>query len=154
MGQACALFAFGTLMDTEVLQLVSGQPLDHLRLEPATVADHARRWVADDHYPVLIACPGTCTQGLIIRDLGQEAMNRIIFFEGDEFTLREIQVERSDGQEEQVCYFADNRRKLVSDQEWQLAHWQRTTKPDTLPRVVRYMRCYGMMSIAEADAHW
>ena len=148
------LFTFGTLMDTELLQLVCEQSIDTLTLTPAWVQDHARRWVLDDHYPVLVPTPGQRTEGLILQGLDACAMERIVFFEGEEFSLKTLVVTQADGSSQTVQFFADNQRKPVSEMEWQLDDWQRSTKQDTLPRVERYMRCFGKMSIAEADAYW
>lgn len=141
-------------MDSDVLRLVSQQDMMLLEREPAIVLDHVRRWVLDDHYPVLVASEGNRTSGLIIRGLQPEAMQRIEFFEGDEFSLRTLTVQNQQGEAELVSYFADNQRHAISEEEWVLEEWQRTTKPDTLPRVERYMRCYGTMSKTEADAYW
>lgn len=154
MKSSKALFSFGTLMDTELLELVCEQAVSTLQIEPAEVRDHVRRWVIDDHYPVLVPEPGSHTQGLIIRGLSEIAMDRIVFFEGEEFTVQPIEVVRESGELEGVEYFADNHRKNISDTDWSLPEWQRTTKPDTLQRVVVYMACYGKMSPAEADAYW
>jgi hypothetical protein len=154
MNDEVALFTFGTLMDVDLLGLVCQQPIETLQLETAAVRDFDRRWVRDDHYPVLVALPGSSTQGLIIRGLEQESMDRIVFFEGEEFTLRNMMVERVDGQLEEVRYFASNERRPVSDQTWHLEEWQRSAKPAMLPRVISYMQYYGVMSIEEADAHW
>lgn len=141
-------------MDPDVLRLVSQQGDDSIVREPATVPDHVRRWVLDDHYPVLVASLGSRTDGLIIRGLQDEALRRIEFFEGDEFSLRTLMVENAEGRAEEVCYFADNQRQRISDEEWHLDEWQRSTKPKTLPRIERYMRCYGKMTTTEADAYW
>jgi len=149
-----ALFAFGTLMDPDVLGIVARQDPATLVREAASVADHARRWVLDDHYPVLVPSPGQHTVGLIIRGLQEQAMSRIEFFEGDEFTLRTLFVENAAGDREEVCYFADNQRQPISTEEWLLEQWQAATKAQTLPRVERYMRCYGKMTTTEADAYW
>lgn len=149
-----ALFSFGTLMDADLLPLVCGQALDTLSLESAIVPGRSRRWVLDDHYPVLVEQKNCTTQGLIIRGLEQEAFNRIVFFEGDEFNLEPLSVQKKGGDWEWVQYFADTNLKKISTSEWTLSEWQRTTKVDTLERVVRYMQCYGKMSIAEADAYW
>ncbi len=154
MNSRLALFTFGTLMDPDVLGIVSQQDLTTLVRETARVDNHVRRWVLDDHYPVLVASPGNHTRGLIIRGLQDEAMSRIEFFEGDEFTLRTLSVENARGQLEEVCYFADNERHSISDEEWLLEQWQASTKPATLPRVERYMSCYGKMTTTEADAYW
>jgi len=149
-----SLFTFGTLMDTELLELVSEQAVDTLQLEPARVVGHARRWVIDDHYPVLVPAQGHDTQGLIIRGLSDAALDRIVFFEGEEFSLKSLDVLLESGEPEQVEYFADNHRKSISESEWTLEEWQRTTKHDTMPRVRVYMQCYGKMTAAEADAYW
>ena len=141
-------------MDTELLPLVCKQAMDTLVLEPASVPERSRRWVLDDHYPVLVEESGRTTDGLIIRGLEEEALKRIVFFEGEEFNLEPLSVVKPDGQWEQVQYFADTNLKEISTSEWSLTEWQRTTKADTLNRVVRYMECYGKMSIAEADAYW
>lgn len=154
MNSRLDLFTFGTLMDPDVLGLVAQQDLSTLDIEPATVPDHVRRWVLDDHYPVLVSSPGSSTSGLIIRGLQDEAMRRIEFFEGDEFSLRTLRVENARQLPEEVCYFADNQRQCISDTEWLLEEWQQSTKPATLPRVERYMQCYGTMTTAEADAYW
>lgn len=148
------LFSFGTLMDTELLTTVCGQHLDTLELTPACVQDHVRRWVTDDHYPVLVPQLGSATTGLVIGGLTQEALNRIVFFEGEEFELSPLAVQRADGTMLSVQYFADTNRKVISDSEWTLEQWQRSTKPDTMVRVARYMQCYGKMSAEEADAYW
>ena len=154
MIEPLALFTFGTLMDADLLTLVCQQDMDSLVIEAAVVPGRSRRWVLDDHYPVLVDELGRSTDGLIIRGLEQEALNRIVFFEGEEFNLEPLSVQKANGDREQVQYFADTNLKEISTSEWVLSEWQRTTKEDTLNRVVRYMQCYGKMSIAEADAYW
>ncbi len=141
-------------MDPDVLGLVAQQDLATLVREAATVPDHVRRWVLDDHYPVLVPRPGSRTAGLVIRGLQEEAMRRIEFFEGNEFSLRTLRIENALGHLEEVSYFADNQRHDISDEEWSLEQWQTTTKPDTMLRVERYMGCYGKMTTTEADAYW
>ena len=148
------LFSFGTLMDTELLQLVCGHDISTMLTEPAVVSDHVSLWVQDDHYPVLVPRAGVNTHGLILRNLTPQALDRIVFFEGGEFTVQTIDVTNATGLVERVSFFADNKHKDISDAVWHLEHWQETTKPDTLPRVERYMQCYGKMSVDEADAYW
>lgn len=148
------LFSFGTLMDAELLALVCGQDMNTIVREPAVVMDHVPLWVIDDHYPILMPKAGLQTEGLIIRGLLPDSLDRIIFFEGGEFSVQTIDVVNSNGDIESVQFFADTDRKKVSDHVWHLDQWQSTTKPDTMPRVERYMQCYGKMSVDEADAFW
>ncbi|MFK8082183.1 MAG: gamma-glutamylcyclotransferase family protein [Granulosicoccus sp.] len=148
------LFSFGTLMDAELLALVCAQDMDTITLEPAHVEGYLPLWVVDDHYPVLVPRSGSKTDGLIIRGLTPEALDRIIFFEGGEFDMQRLDVISASGKTEAVQYFADADQKQISDHVWRLDEWQRLTKPDTMPRVFRYMQCFGKMSIDEADAFW
>jgi len=153
-GNGRPLFAFGTLMDPDVLGIVLGAGAAAWRTMPARVHDRARRWVVDDHYPVLVESPGVHVDGLLIHGLAETALDRIRFFEGEEFALAPIVVRDTDDDEIDARYFADTGRKDIADIAWSLADWQTSTKSDTLPRVHRYMACYGTMSIAEADAFW
>ena len=90
----CRSFAFGTLMDPDVLALVCGTAPDHFPTEPARAVDRARRWVLDDHYPVLVAAPGESLAGVLVHALDEHALERIAFFEGEEFALAPITVRR------------------------------------------------------------
>ena len=148
------LFSFGTLMDTELLSAVTGISACDIVSEEATVHNRVALWVKDDHYPVLLPREGSITHGLIIRNLTADAFDRIVFFEGGEFRLEELEVVTANGKREHVQYFADNEIKPVSDYQWCLKDWQQSTKMDTMPRVSRYMQCYGQMSVDEADAFW
>lgn len=141
-------------MDAELLSLVCGQHADSFVREPAMVHDHQAFWVSDDHYPVLVPLQGVTTQGIILRDLPSEAIERIVFFEGGEFSIQSIEVVCENGISETVNFFADNHLKSISDTVWHLEDWQRAIKSDTLPRVVRYMECFGKMDVHEADAYW
>lgn len=148
------LFSFGTLMDAELLVAVTGNTNDGVRREPAVVDDYVALWVVNDDYPVLVPRSGACTQGMIIRGLTTEALDRIVFFEGGEFNVEQLQVINSNGSPECVSYFADTNIKQASERIWTLEQWQQATKADTMVRVERYMQCFGKMSIDEADAYW
>ena len=149
------LFAFGTLMDPDVLALVCDVEPGRFRTEPARAEDSARRWVVDDHYPVRVAAAGESLPGLLVHGLDDESLARIEFFEGEEFVLAPLLVRRaSDGAPIEARHFAHTGRKAVAEAPWELADWQASTKADTLPRVRRYMACFGRMSVVEADAHW
>jgi len=149
------LFAFGTLMDPDVLALVCDVAPGSFPTESARAVDSTRRWVVDDHYPVLVAAPGEALDGVLVHDLDESALARIRFFEGEEFELAPITVRRdADGESVRAWHFAHAARKAVADMAWELADWQSSTKADMLPRVRRYMACFGRMSVAEADAYW
>jgi hypothetical protein len=54
-------FLYGTLMDREVLALVTGWPTDGLRIEAATIQDFVRRRALNKSFPILVPHPGGCT---------------------------------------------------------------------------------------------
>ena len=119
--------------------------------------------MTDDHYPVLVDAANASVDGLLIHGLDATAIERIAFFEGEEFTLEPIRVTRltdgsvSSGDEAgalDAVHFAHTDRKPVDESGWELVDWQMKTKPDTLERIRRYMSHFGMLSVAEADAHW
>ena len=154
MSNSYDIFSFGTLMDADLLAAVTGDDNNALQREAAVVKDHVALWVIDDHYPVLVPRPGTSTAGFIIRGLTANAFERIVFFEGGEFSVQQLQVINSKGMPETVAFFADADVKPVSEHIWTLEQWQHATKADTMVRVKRYMQCFGKMSIDEADAYW
>jgi len=151
------LFVFGTLMDPEVLGIVCEAATGRAVTEPAVVENRARRWVVDDHYPVLVAAPGESVAGLLVHGLDERAHERVVFFEGEEFVLEPIVVRGgADGRGRliEACFFAHTGCEAVSDMRWELADWQANVKSDTLLRIRRYMDCFGVMGVAEADAYW
>ena len=148
------LFAFGTLMDEDVLAIVGDRPVGTFATEAACVPDRVRRAVRDDHYPVLVTAPGGRVDGLLIHDVDAIALERIAFFEGEEFALEPIRVTGERSGELEAMHFAHTDRKPIDEVAWTLEGWQVNTKPDTLRRIHRYMSHFGVLSVAEADAHW
>lgn len=149
-----ALFVFGTLLDTDLLQLVSSQAIDSLTLEPAVLVNYECRNVLNQHYPLLVAVEGAQAAGKVIRGLTTEALDRIVFYEGVHYALYPSEVVLNNGMTEAVAYFAGSEQVVPLKTHWNLAQWQANAKSDTLPRAERYMQCYGEMSVAEAEAYW
>lgn len=153
-GGSITLFAFGTLMDEDVLAIVGDRAPGTFATEPASVSGRARRAVRDDHYPVLVRAPDESVDGLLIHDIDAVALERIAFFEGEEFALEPIRVTGERSGELVAMHFAHTDRKPIDEAAWTLEGWQASTKPDTLLRIRRYMSHFGVLSVAEADAYW
>ena len=147
------LFSFGTLMDDGVLELVSGQSRSDLHVEPVVLVDHVQREVIGESFPVLLPQPGGRAPGTLIFGLNQTAMQRILFFEGEEYALDALEVEL-DGRPVAACHFRDANTYRTGDRTWDLGTWQQSSRAEFLPRARRYMALYGTMSKREADAHW
>ncbi len=148
------LFSFGTLMDADLLTLVSGQSSAELSLESAQLAGFAQRQVEGDDFPVLVADTNAQTDGTVISGLTSLALQRILFFEGEEYALSPITVTLSQGREQSCVYFKDTAIYQVKDTVWDFQQWVLHEKADFLRRTDRYMTYFGKLTTAEADKYW
>lgn len=147
------LFCFGSLMDAEVMHIVSGCALAELDIIDAQARDHVQREVHEESYPILMAAPGQSARGRLVRGLDQQAMDRILFFEGDEYTLDTLQVHTDDGAE-LACWFRDTGAYQDTGREWSFEQWREQARENFIDTTRRYMTLYGRMTATEADAHW
>lgn len=149
------LFVFGTLMDPDVFDLVTGRRLASYVTRPARLDAMARRRAAGEHYPVLVPDPSASVDGFVVEGLAGEALSRARFFEGEEFELERGRVRLIAGDVViEARFFADRTNDEHTDQPWRLVDWQRDAKAALMPRIRRYMSCYAKMDVAEADAYW
>ncbi|MEO0618861.1 MAG: gamma-glutamylcyclotransferase family protein [Pseudomonadota bacterium] len=148
------MFFFGTLMDLDVLEIVSGQSRAQLTCAPASAEGVVQRNVIGQDFPVLVDAPGAHMTGRIVYGLTETARDRILFYEGEEYRVCDITVRTADGGKVACHYFADNAVYEISDVPWDFDAWQRTQKTEFLSRARRFMALYGTMSAAAADAYW
>jgi len=149
-----ALFCFGSLMDADVLQLVTAQPLASIQLHPARVVDFAQREVVGESYPVLVAEQGAMVKGLLIESLTADAMHRIQFFEGEQYALERVTITLDSGHSRTAAYFKSTGLYQVLDTPWDFAAWRNNDKADFMPRAERFMQWYGRVDAREADQYW
>jgi gamma-glutamylcyclotransferase (GGCT)/AIG2-like uncharacterized protein YtfP len=156
------LFVYGTLMDPDVLNTVCIGAAAEITTQPAIVKGFKRRLVVNQSFPVLVSAADESVLGLLIHGLSKENVHRAQFFEGEQYELAAMTVEalpdsHATGYATGPCnaqYFASTGHYQVQADDWHLPTWQQQHKRDFLPRLHRYMQCYGHMSMAEADAHW
>ena len=150
------LFVFGSLMDHDVLSLVAGMDMRSLKLQAATVSGYRQAAVAEESYPVLVESAGSGCNGLLIYGLTPVALERILFFEGEEYSLSPISVLPEDSVNGPVdaFYFRDAGVYSVQANAWSFETWQAEHKESFLVASREYMALFGSMTAAEADAHW
>ncbi len=148
------LFAFGTLRDGDVLEVVLARAPAEIERTPARLRDFRVARLPDESYPVLIASPGDIAEGLLLRGLSDQDFDRIAFFENAEYELRSCRVELDDAREVEAVYCSEGVTKTGPKRPWSLEAWQRTDKPEFIRDIRRYMRLYGQLSAEEADAEW
>ena len=88
------LFAYGTLMCTDIMRAVSGSPVP--AGSRALLRDHCRLCVRGEHYPGLVARPGASVEGIVYRAVSAEAWARLDRFEGDMYLRASVAVELAD----------------------------------------------------------
>jgi len=148
------LFCFGSLMDATVLEIVSGQPADELTMHSATATGYAQREVAEESYPVLIQRADSSAYGLAIYGLTDLAMQRILFFEGEEYQLADINIELENGELCSAQYFDDTGSYSVRNTSWNIEHWRELHRTEFIKQIQPYMELFGKMTAAEADEYW
>ena len=154
MAPSNTIFIYGTLLDNDILRLVLGRELPVDQRIEATLAGYAKYTYPGDSFPILQPQLDAQSNGAVLLDLTAEDLDRMHFYEGDEYGFAQITVTLKDGQICQAHYNKASDEELVSHQTWSLNHWQSTEKALFLDYTERYMALYGNLSIDEADAVW
>ena len=148
------LFAFGTLRDSDVLELVlSRSALEFERL-PARLRGYRIARLPDESYPILIESRGDSADGLLIQGLTEADYDRVAYFENSEYTLEHVRVELFDAREVEAVYCCEGETEPGAEDPWVLDEWQRSEKPRFMEDARRYMQLYGSLSAEEADSEW
>jgi hypothetical protein len=148
------LFFFGTLMDPDLFALVIGRPLAGFATRPAALVGLQRRKVKGESYPILAPQPDGHVDGLLVEGFTDAEMDRIRFFESDDYTLQPVTVALADGSRTEAQIYASAGVLEDAGEPWHLEAWQATEKPRTLMHHEAYMSLYGRMSSQEAASRW
>ncbi len=88
-----ALFLYGTLRDIVLLRIVLGPRADAVSMRPAILPDHAVTWADGQIFPTVTAQSGADAQGLLLKDLSPQEVQRLDFYEGGfGYDVREVSV--------------------------------------------------------------
>lgn len=147
------VFFYGSLRDPEMLALVLGHPVEPSRLEPAVAENHATLRLIDEDYPLLAPAPGRRAAGVLLYGLTEAELDRIRFFEEEEYALAPITVRTARGPVE-ALHLGGTAKPRASSVDWDFAAWCREHRPAALEATREYMAHYGRLSAAELDAIW
>ena len=92
--ESCPLFAYGTLMCTEIMSAVSG--LSPVSI-PATLQGYSRHRVRAESYPGIILAPHGQVQGVLYSNLTSQAWRQLDRFEGEMYERRLVDVRPTQG---------------------------------------------------------
>lgn len=148
------LFSFGTLMDCDVLSCVTNLDKEKLVVTSATLNGYYQRNVVGENFPVILADENSTTEGIVIHGLNADAIERVLFYEGDEYYLAPVTIT---GEQNAVCgasVFLSNGIYRTENEAWNFDRWQRFEKTEFLSRVRNYMQYFGQLSATDADKYW
>ena len=115
------LFLYGSLRHVPLLEIVMGRAADRLDISPDRLPDHIALSVVEGPFPCIVPAPGQSAEGLLLRGLGQNDLDRLNFYEGSfAYDLQEITLESG---AKALGYFARPDQWTTRDP-WSLAQWQ------------------------------
>ena len=148
------LFVYGSMRDADVLALVLGSDRLDVRSEPAWMPGAAAVLVPGESYPHLVPTEGARAPGEVLYGLGETGLDRIRFFEGDEYALIECEVERASGERIAAVHFGGVAIPPAPVVAWSLEQWQASEKARFLAMARKYMAGWRRGTRTEAEALW
>ena len=154
-GMNLPLFVYGSMRDEDVRALVLGRaPPAAVRTEPAWMPGTAVALVPGESYPHLVSAEGARAPGDLVHGLEVGSLDRILFFEGDEYAFVECVVERAGGERVAAMHFRGVAIPEAPVVPWSLEQWQSKEKPRFLAMTREYMALWRRATRAEAEARW
>jgi hypothetical protein len=102
------LFAFGTLRDSDVLEVVLERAAIEVERVPARLRGYRVARLPDESYPILMQSLGDSADGLLLCGLSDQDFSRIAFFENAEYKLENCSVELADASKENAVYCSES----------------------------------------------
>ena len=130
-------FFYGTLLDRDVMALVLGRRLPPQAFLPASLPGHARRRAKGASYPIVVPDQRAQAKGAIVKGLSRRDVDRLVAYEGPGYRIAPLRVKAQRTLVE-VSVFAPLQVRLQpSDDNWELALWQRRHKRAFVTRLRR-----------------
>ena len=125
------LFVYGTLMDREIMQIVTGGLFSSAK---ATLQGYVRKQVVGEVYPAIDRRQGHDVVGILYYDLSESALKKLDCFEGDQYDRCGVSVSLQDSQlaDAQAYVFTEKSRQRLSADDWDYRFFLKTGKPSFL----------------------
>ena len=148
------LFVYGTMRDEDVLAAVLGRVPAGVRTEAAWMPGFVAARVPGESYPYLVPADGARASGALVQGLDEACLDRIRFFEGEEYESAECTVERADGARVAAMCFGGVSIPGSSIVAWSLERWQAEEKPRFLAMTREFMALWRRAPAEQAEALW
>lgn len=147
-------FFFGSLVDRDILEAVIGRPPPGYPFAAATLRDYRCMKVIGETFPVLLKSPGGSAPGALVEGLNDHDIDRILFFESDEYEAVPLSVDRADGRCLTAHVFLKTDKLVTVEEAWRFEDWLAHHKDDYLRETRLWMALYGYVDYREADRLW
>ncbi len=143
------LFFYGTLRHLPLLELVLGRTASQLDICKASLNGHAVYGVQGQAFPMILKDKDVLADGLLVRGLGDEELNRLRFYEGGfDYDLRTHTIELQDGSMTEASVFYPESEHWIPDRIWSLSDWVDTWGEVTMLAAEEVMDFYGRVDSA------
>lgn len=123
------LFAYGSLMDPEILRQVAGE-LPPRR--PATLSGYERRRLRGQPYPGIRPREEGTVEGVLYAGLSPQAAARLDRFEGEAYRRQPVVVRLADGSRRPAEAYVLRSAEALDPEEWSFEEFLRTGKASFL----------------------
>jgi hypothetical protein len=147
------MFFFGSLRDQDLLAVVLGRSIDDLIFTEATLLGFERRRARDEAFPIIVPHPGGRVDGVVVDGLTAADLDRIQFYESDDYELRPFAVETPAGRVEAQVFLPT---EALEDEgvTWDFEVWLEEEKPMCLFLAEELMSYYGVLTPEQYEALW
>lgn len=119
------LFAYGSLMYSDVIRIVLNRAIDDLEIRDAVLDGYRRIAVPERPYPTGIAQPGSQIRGKIITGLSGKDIQRLDAYEESFYVRQTVTVQTERGMAEAFVYI-DSRSPLpFAAEEWDAKRFEK-----------------------------
>lgn len=118
-----SVFTYGTLQFPEVMQAVTGLNLKPI---PATLKGYQRFKIKERTFPGLIEKQDVVTDGMLYRELDEDAIQSLDHFEDVMYQRRLVDVQVTDNTEQAFVYVTQKEYEdCLLNQEWSLEEFRK-----------------------------
>ena len=149
-----ALFCFGSLMDWDVVSCVLNDSIEGLTMQTCSLNGFRVCKLPHEDYPVLVVDENCTAPGMLLNGLTPAQLDRILFYEGEEYAITPCNVELESGEFVNALFFDEANMPTPVMTDWCFDTWIKFHKDYLLRQCAAYMKFYGKMSAAEADYYW